>query len=128
MLYRGTCDEVRGLVREAADWLRTSKDTDQWASPWPDRAGQRERILNDLLKGKTWLLWDGMTAVATITVDTEEPLDVNERPVWPAHKRPESALYVRRIVVSRSYAGLGLGAGATELGGQTWREETTEPS
>jgi GNAT superfamily N-acetyltransferase len=101
---------VRGLVREAAEWLRTSKNTDQWAKPWPDRAGQRERILNDLLKGKTWLVWDGTRAVATITIDTEEPLDANEQPVWPAHKSREPALYVRRVIVSRSHAGLGLGA------------------
>jgi GNAT superfamily N-acetyltransferase len=104
-------DDVRGLVQEAADWLRTSKDTDQWAKPWPNRAGHRERILNDLLKGKTWITWDGPAAAATITVDTEEPLDLNERPIWPAHKRHEPALYVRRIVVSRSYARIGLGAG-----------------
>jgi GNAT superfamily N-acetyltransferase len=106
----GNLKEVHGLVREAAEWLRTSKDTDQWANPWPDRAGQRERILNDLLKGKTWIVWDGTTAAATITVDTEEPLDLNEQPVWPAHKRHEPALYVRRVIVSRRYAGLGLGA------------------
>jgi GNAT superfamily N-acetyltransferase len=106
----GDLDKVRGLVREAAEWLRTSKDTDQWTEPWPDRAGQTERILNDLLKGKTWIVWDGTTAAATITVDTEEPLDLNEQPVWPAHKRHEPALYVRRVVVSRRYAGIGLGA------------------
>jgi GNAT superfamily N-acetyltransferase len=101
---------VRGLVREAADWLRASKDTDQWSSPWPDPAGHLERIVNDLIKNKTWLVWDGTTPAATITVDTEEPLDLNEQPVWPAHKRREPALYVRRVVVSRSYSGLGLGA------------------
>jgi GNAT superfamily N-acetyltransferase len=68
-------------------------------------------MLNDLLKGKTWIAWDGPAAAATITVDTEEPLDLNERPIWPARKRHEPALYVRRIVVSRSYAHNGLGAG-----------------
>ncbi len=106
----GNLDKVRGLVREAAEWLRTSKDTDQWAEPWPDRTGQRERIRNDLLKGKTWIIWDGATPAATITVDTDEPLDLNEQPVWPAHKRHEPALYVRRVIVSRHYAGIGLGA------------------
>ena len=106
----GDLDEVRGLIREAAEWLQTSKNTDQWAKPWPDRVRQRERIQNDLLKGKTWLVWDGTTAAATITVDTEDPLDANEQPVWPAHKRRELALYVRRVIVSRRYAGLGLGA------------------
>jgi GNAT superfamily N-acetyltransferase len=103
-------DEVRGLVREAAKWLRTSKDTDQWANPWPDQAGQKERILSDLLKRKTWLVWDGAIAAATITIDTDEPVDLDERPVWPAHKRREPALYIRRVVVSRRYAGLGLGS------------------
>lgn len=103
-------DEVRGLVREAAAWLRASKGTDQWAKPWPDRAGQQERMLNDLIKGKTWIVWDGTTAAATITIDTEEPLALNEQSVWPTHKRHESALYVRRVIVSRRYSGLGLGA------------------
>ncbi len=106
----GDFDEVRRLVREAAEWLRTSKNTDQWATPWPDRAGQIERILTDLLKGKTWIAWDGTTVAGTITVDTEEPLDLNERPVWPGGKRHEPALYVRRVIVSRKYAGIGLGA------------------
>ena len=106
----GDFDDVNGLVREAAEWLRTSKDTDQWEKPWPDRVGHRERILNDLIKGKTWIVWDGMTAAATITVDTEEPLDLNEQPVWPARRRNEPALYVRRVIVSRQYAGRELGA------------------
>ena len=103
-------DVVRGLVREATEWLRASKDTDQWSSPWPDPAGHLERILNDLIKGKTWVAWDDTTAAATITVDTEEPLDLNEQPIWPPHERREPALYVRRVVVSRSYSGIGLGA------------------
>ena len=106
----GDFDDVNGLVREAAEWLRTSKDTDQWENPWPDRVGHRERILNDLIKGKTWIVWDGATAAATITVDTEEPLDLNEQPVWPARRRREPALYVRRVIVSRRYAGRELGA------------------
>jgi GNAT superfamily N-acetyltransferase len=102
--------KVRRLVREAAEWLRTSKHTDQWANPWPDRTGQKERILTDLLKGKTWLVWDGTTVAGTITIDTDEPVDANDQPVWPTHKRHEPALYVRRVIVSRAYAGLGLGA------------------
>ena len=102
---------MSSLVREAANWLRAIKDTDQWARPWPDPAGHRERIMNDLLKGKTWIAWDGPAAAATITIDTEEPLDLNEQPIWPADKRLEPALYVRRVVASRRYARIGLGAG-----------------
>ena len=106
----GDLHEVRKLVCDAAEWLQRNKDTDQWAKPWPDRAGHRERMLNDLIKGKTWLVWDGRTAVATVTVDTEEPVDAQEKPVWPTSKRPERALYVRRVIVNRRYAGLGIGA------------------
>jgi GNAT superfamily N-acetyltransferase len=100
-----------------------SKDTDQWANPWPDRAGQRERLLNDLLKGKTWLVWDGSTAAATITVDTEEPLDLNEQPVWPTDKRCAAALYVRRVIVSRRYAGYGLGAALLDWAAEVARRD-----
>lgn len=106
----GDLDQVRGLVRDAADWLRRSKDTDQWARPWPDRVKHKERMLNDLIKGKTWIVWDGTTAGATITIDTEEPLDLNEQSIWPEDKRHEPALYVRRVIVRRGYDGEGLGA------------------
>lgn len=105
----GDLDSIVGLVREAAGWLR-SKGTDQWRKPWPDRARQRERILNDLFKGKTWLIRDGKIIAATITIDTDEPLDLHERPVWPPDKNQRPALYVRRVIVSRRYARLGLGA------------------
>ena len=105
----GDLEKVVGLVRDAADWLR-SKGIDQWQKPWPDRAGQRERILNDLFKGKTWLLRDGRNIAATITIDPDEPLDLNERPVWPSDKSQKPALYVRRVIVSRRYARHGLGA------------------
>jgi GNAT superfamily N-acetyltransferase len=65
---------------------------------------------SDLLEGKVWLVWHGTVTAATITVDTQGPLALNEEPVWPADKRREPALYVRRVIVRRSYAGRGLGA------------------
>ena len=105
----GDLDKIVGLIREVAAWLR-SKGIDQWQEPWPDPAGQRERILNDLFEGKTWLVRDGKTTVATITIDTDEPMDVNDRPVWPTEENQPSVLYVRRVIVSRRYARLGLGA------------------
>ena len=102
--------EVYCLVLEAAAWLRKCKGTDQWSHPWPNPAGREERILSDLARGKTWLVWDGRRAAGTITIDTEEPLVANAQPVWPADKRDDLALYVRRVIVSRRYARLGLGA------------------
>jgi GNAT superfamily N-acetyltransferase len=83
---------------------------DQWQEPWPDPAGHRERILNDLFKGKTWLIRDGETTVATIMIDTDESLDVDKHLVWPTEESQSPVLYVRRMIVSRRYARLGLGA------------------
>ncbi len=106
----GDLEQVRGLIRDAVSWLRKSKRTDQWEKPWPDRARHHERILNDLIEGKTWLVWDDDAVAGTITLDTEEPLASHGKPVWPTHKRAERALYVRRVIVRRVYAGLGIGA------------------
>jgi GNAT superfamily N-acetyltransferase len=105
----GDLDHVVRLDREAAEWLG-GIGTDQWQTPWPDRAGRRERIRNDLLKGKTWLVRDGETIAATITVDNEEPVDLNERPVWPPSEIQRPVMYVRRVIVSRRYARHELGA------------------
>jgi GNAT superfamily N-acetyltransferase len=116
----GDLDNVVALVREAAAWLG-SMDIDQWQTPWPDADGQRERILNDLYKGKTWLVREGETVAATITIDTDEPTDVDERPVWPAEESQPRVLYVRRVIVSRRYAGLGLGAALLD-----WAAEVAE--
>jgi GNAT superfamily N-acetyltransferase len=119
----GDLDCVRALVREAADWLQASKSTDQWARPWPNRAAHRERMLNDLIKGKVWIVWDGQAAAATITVDTEEPLNLDEQPIWPPRKRQAPAMYVRRVVVSRNYAGLGLGAALLDWAAEVARTD-----
>ena len=105
----GDLDLVVRLDREAAEWLG-GIGTDQWQKPWPDQAGRRERIRNDLLKGKTWLVRDGETIAATITVDNDEPLDLNERPVWPPSEIQRPVMYVRRVIVSRRYARHELGA------------------
>jgi GNAT superfamily N-acetyltransferase len=67
-------------------------------------------MLNDLLKGKAWLLWDDSIPAGTITLDTEEPVAEGDQPVWPEYARHEPVLYVRRVIVSRRYAGHGLGA------------------
>jgi len=111
-LRKGTpaqTDVVRELVDEAAEWLR-GKNTSQWATPWPDRGGRDNRILEDLALGRTWVLWDDAIAVGTITIDTVDPVDPSKNHVWPAHTLSESALYVHRVIVRRSHAGLGLGA------------------
>jgi GNAT superfamily N-acetyltransferase len=101
---------VVGLIDAAAKWLR-SKDTDQWAQPWPDLAGRNERIMNGIELRTTWIAWayepalGRKVAVATITLDdTANPV------VWDEDEAAEPAAYVNRLVVNREYAGRGVGA------------------
>jgi GNAT superfamily N-acetyltransferase len=91
------------LIDNAASWL-PGKGTDQWAKPWPDQRRRDARVMDDLLSGRTWLAVDGTVVAATITID---PADSG---VWPAGKRREPAIYVRRIIVRRRCAGLDIGA------------------
>jgi ribosomal protein S18 acetylase RimI-like enzyme len=95
------------LLDEAAAWLRT-KDTDQWAKPWRTEEDRRARISRDLRAGKTWIVHDGPTLVATFTADRGH--NHQEIPVWPEWARQQLAVYVCRLSVHRSYAGHGLGA------------------
>jgi GNAT superfamily N-acetyltransferase len=96
---------VLRLIDEASAWLRT-KDTDQWAEPWPDRKKRDERVRRDLADRKTWIVWDGKTPAATVTIaDAANPL------VWEGCECDvtEPAVYVHRLVTAREYGGRGLG-------------------
>ena len=106
----GDHDVIVGLIDAAAEWLRT-KNTDQWSQPWPSEEDRRHRILHDLIAGKTWIAWDDGTPAATITTDPAQ------NPVWPAGSRDEPAVYVTRMVVSRAFAGRGLGAALLDWAG-----------
>jgi GNAT superfamily N-acetyltransferase len=112
-----TVDVARivGLIDEAAEWLKRCKNTDQWARPWPNRAGRDSRVLASLRAGKTWICWDRSTPAATLTADPEP--DSYWMQLLPSHP----AVYVHRLVVARSYAGLGLGAALLNWAGRTGR-------
>jgi GNAT superfamily N-acetyltransferase len=117
---------ILDLVEEAAEWLR-GKNTDQWARPWPDARGRDERMLQDLKDGKTWIVWDDNVPAGTITMGTDDPVDVAGRYVWPARKRQESALYLHRAVVRRSHAGLGLGAALFDWASEVAMRQVGKP-
>jgi GNAT superfamily N-acetyltransferase len=95
-------EAVRNLLTEASDWLR-GKDTDQWAEPWPDADRRAERIIKAIEARRTWIAWDEDQPAATLTASPHDHM------IWPESIRHEPAVYVRRLVVGRQYAGNGLG-------------------
>jgi GNAT superfamily N-acetyltransferase len=112
-LHRATLRDhevIIDLIDAAAEWLRT-KNTDQWAQPWPSEEDRDHRIRQDLIAGKTWIAWEGGTPAATITADSAE------NPIWPAETRLDPAVYVCRLVVNRAFSGRGLGAALLDWAG-----------
>lgn len=110
------------LIEGAATWLRT-KDTDQWARPWPNLEERDNRVLKGLQVGHTWLVTTAdRKAVATITCHR-----YGHQKLWPLKDWWEPAVYVSRLVVARSHAGLGLGealiAWAGNRANALWRAE-----
>jgi GNAT superfamily N-acetyltransferase len=101
-------DTVLGLIEDAKSWL-CSKDTDQWEKPWPDAAERDRRVLVGLRNKKTWIVWDGDIAAATITCTTRRNNAVWANPACTANLA-ERAVFVHRLITSRKYAGSGLGA------------------
>jgi ribosomal protein S18 acetylase RimI-like enzyme len=111
------------LIDLAAGWLRT-KGTDQWARPWPSHKQRDKRIAKSIEAGATWIIWDGSTAVATITMHR----DGNSK-LWKRKERRQPALYAHRLVVNRAYAGRGIGewllAWAAQRAARKYRAELT---
>jgi ribosomal protein S18 acetylase RimI-like enzyme len=103
-------DSIVALIDRAAEWLHT-KNTDQWAQPWPSERDRSHRIRRDLRAGKTWVATAGRALIATLTADSEDS------PVWPKESRGNPAVYVCRLVVSRTHAGEGLGAAFLDWAG-----------
>jgi ribosomal protein S18 acetylase RimI-like enzyme len=98
------------MIDEAADWLRT-KDTNQWAQPWPNRDERDARVLRGLLACRTWLVEDYGIPVATVTYRPDGP------DLWTDEERRQAAVYMSRLVVRRKYAGVRVGADLTNWAG-----------
>jgi len=99
---------ILGLIEDAREWLWT-KDTDQWASPWPTEAARNARVLKGLEGEKTWIVWDGDIPAATATITTQRNAAVWSRSTCTCDLG-ERAVFVHRLIVARKYAGRGLGA------------------
>jgi ribosomal protein S18 acetylase RimI-like enzyme len=113
MLHRATegdHDVIIDLIDAAAKWLK-NRNTDQWAQPWPSLEDRSHRISRDLRLGKTWIVWDNGEPAATVTADADDSS------IWPEETLQDRAVYVCRLVVSRTYSGLGLGAALLDWAG-----------
>jgi GNAT superfamily N-acetyltransferase len=114
-------DTVLSLVDEASAWLRT-KDTDQWMKPWPDRDARDARVMRGLVGEKTWIVWDGDVAAATVTLTPRLNPKVWSRPGCTCNLG-ERAVYAHRLVTARHYAGWGLGAQLIDWAGLRARSD-----
>jgi GNAT superfamily N-acetyltransferase len=104
---------VLRLIDEAAQWLHT-RDTDQWARPWPDLTARNKRVWRGLKGNKTWFVQDeAENTIATVTIATHA-----NRRVWPVEAWNDEAVYVHRLIVARGQAGNGLGEDLFDWAGQ----------
>ena len=100
------------LLTGASHWL-SAKGTDQWAAPWPATKGRDEDIKRAIGAGRTWIVLDrDSRPAATLTAGP------NHDGIWPEERGREQAVYVRRLVVSRPYAGHGLGSQLLDWAGR----------
>jgi GNAT superfamily N-acetyltransferase len=98
-------DIIIRLIDEAGAWLRDEKGSTQWNRPWPTREARDKRIWGGLITGRTWIVWDGDVAAASVTIET-----TGSPELWIEEERRTPAVYLHRLVVERRYAGKGLGA------------------
>jgi predicted N-acetyltransferase YhbS len=110
---------ILGLIDEARGWL-PDKGTDQWAEPWPSVAARDARVLRDIRAARTWLVEDDHAVVATVTFSP-----AGNRRLWTAEEQGEGAVYVARLIVSRSHAGQRIGEALVDWAGacaeRDWR-------
>ncbi|MFD0078902.1 GNAT family N-acetyltransferase [Streptomyces sp. NPDC127166] len=95
---------LMGLRTEAEDWLQ-AKGSDQWS----DRETGARAIgkwKTAIEEGRTWLIRDDISDVTVGTV-SRGPADLD---FWTAEDKPESALYVYKLIVRRDVAGAGIGS------------------
>jgi len=112
---------ILGLIEEAAAWLRY-KDTDQWASPWPDEKMRDDRVRRGLEAGRTRIVWDGDRAAATVTTAPEAHPAIWSEPECSCDLSAP-AIYIHRLITARDYSGAGLGAQLIDWAGLRARRE-----
>jgi GNAT superfamily N-acetyltransferase len=84
--------------KEAAGWL-SALGSDQWSRPYP-----ADRLLATIQAGAVFMVRDGETTAATITLTT-----MAEDGLWTESELAEPAVYVNKLTVARTHAGQNLG-------------------
>ncbi|MDT0455384.1 GNAT family N-acetyltransferase [Streptomyces sp. DSM 41527] len=95
----GELATVEALLTEVSAWL-ARRGSDQWQFP-PHRA----RITSAIEHGECFLAEADGVPIGTITVD-----DHADPEFWATEDRPDDALYVHRMAVTRKASGAGVGA------------------
>lgn len=90
---------VEALLNGASAWL-ASRGIDQWQYP-----PHRDRIMRAIDRGECFLAFRDGLAIATIQVD-----DYADPEFWQEGDRPDAAMYVHRMAVSRAAAGHDVGS------------------
>ncbi|MFB7764218.1 GNAT family N-acetyltransferase [Streptomyces xiamenensis] len=85
--------------KEAAAWLGR-RGIDQWTNPFPE-----DHILASIKAESVFLVMDGDTPAGTVTLDAEP-----EPGLWSDAELKEPSLHLHKLIVSRAYAGRGLGS------------------
>jgi RimJ/RimL family protein N-acetyltransferase len=104
-------DAILEMIEEAKQWLPTI-GTDQWSTDWKDNegSGRIERVEHSLKDGTTWLVFvpfrDRELAIATVTIE----YNIDSK-VWSGvHFGSLRCAYLSRLVTTRDFAGLNIGA------------------
>ncbi|MDG4794590.1 GNAT family N-acetyltransferase [Micromonospora sp. WMMD1082] len=98
---------VARLQSDVVRWLAT-RGLDQWQSvesndrQTPER--MQKRIADAIGRGECFVLTDDSRIVATVIID-----ELADPEFWQDEDDPGDALYVHRMIVSRNYAGRGIG-------------------
>jgi predicted N-acetyltransferase YhbS len=119
-IRQARADDMHAIVRlidGAREWLR-GKGTGQWAEPWPTESARDARIARGIKRGSTWIVEANGAIAATITYR-----DKGNPKLWTANELSESAVYMPRLIVSRSQAGRGLGSALIDWVGLRGKEE-----
>lgn len=104
--------DIHGLIGEAAGWLQGTKNTNQWARPWPNRDARNARLRQAVNDRLTWMLNIEGHLAGTVTIREQ-----GSSHLWDVAELLDPAVYVSRLIVRRRYAGRRLGAALLDWAG-----------